>query len=226
MIATVNTSGTLADGRYYDAWGNVIGSGSATGEPKGRYCANLGHVQDDESGLIYMRARYYEPTTGRFVSEDSSRNGRNWFGYCDSNPVNNIDASGKISDDLRLAWQAIKDAIKPLLVGLGGLRLFQYVTLLVTIGYGDGLFAISQMLFGVGQSLERIGEVAASSSNAWARIGGAICGYAGAQACAAGIMLLYMSEYIIGLGAGIGEWSMQENPLWSSGAGGGNTLGQ
>ncbi len=41
------------------------------GDPKLRYCANLGHNQDDESGLIYMRARYYEPASGRFVSEDS-----------------------------------------------------------------------------------------------------------------------------------------------------------
>jgi hypothetical protein len=38
--------------RSYDVWGGVR-SGAATGGPKGRYCANLGHVQDDESGLIY-----------------------------------------------------------------------------------------------------------------------------------------------------------------------------
>lgn len=96
MIANVNTSGTLADGRYFDAWGNIIGSGSATGEPKGRYCANLGHVQDDESSLIYMRARYYEPGTGRFVSEDHSHQGWNLFSYCNGNPVDRVDPSGGI----------------------------------------------------------------------------------------------------------------------------------
>lgn len=97
MIATVNTSGTLADGRYYDAWGSVIGSGSATGDPKGRYCASIGHVQDDESGLIYMRARYYEPGTGRFVSEDSSRDGWNAYAYAGNCPSARSDPSGKAS---------------------------------------------------------------------------------------------------------------------------------
>lgn len=55
--------------RFMDAWGKVI-SGSSTGGSNQRYCANLAHVQDDESGMVYMRARYYEPETGRLISED------------------------------------------------------------------------------------------------------------------------------------------------------------
>lgn len=43
-------------------------SGSTTGGSNQRYCANLERVQDDESGLVYMRARYYEPESGRFIS--------------------------------------------------------------------------------------------------------------------------------------------------------------
>lgn len=62
-IATIAKAGSgsysLGTLRSYDAWGGVL-SGSTTGSPSGRYCANLGHVQDDETGLIYMRARYYE----------------------------------------------------------------------------------------------------------------------------------------------------------------------
>ena len=34
-----------------------------------------------------MRARYYEPATGRFVSEDPGRHGANWFQYCNGNPM-------------------------------------------------------------------------------------------------------------------------------------------
>jgi hypothetical protein len=52
-------------------------------------------VQDDESGLTYMRARYYEPWTGRFVSEDPSMDGYNWYRYCENDPVNRADANGK-----------------------------------------------------------------------------------------------------------------------------------
>ncbi len=99
MIATLGRSENspyfgVADLRSYDVWG-AVRSGSTTGDPKQRYCANLGHVQDDESGLIYMRARYYEPWTGRFISEDPANDGWNWFVYGGNNPVEYGDYSGR-----------------------------------------------------------------------------------------------------------------------------------
>jgi len=103
MVAALAKSGTngyaLSNQRSFDAWGNVR-IGSTAGNPTGRYCANIGHKQDDESGLVYMRARYYEPTSGRFVSEDPSMQGINWFSYCGCDPVNRIDQSGKFWDVL------------------------------------------------------------------------------------------------------------------------------
>ncbi|MCG9896187.1 MAG: RHS repeat-associated core domain-containing protein, partial [Fimbriimonadaceae bacterium] len=80
--------------RSYDVWG-AVRSGATTGGPSGRYVANLGHVQDDESGLIYMRARYYEPGTGRFVSEDPARDGFNWFVYASNSPTLMLDFNGR-----------------------------------------------------------------------------------------------------------------------------------
>ncbi|MFM9872985.1 MAG: RHS repeat-associated core domain-containing protein [Fimbriimonadaceae bacterium] len=99
MVATQtkNTGGTswsIGDERSNDVWGGVR-SGAATGGPKGRYVANLGHVQDDESGLIYMRARYYEPESGRFVSEDPAMDGGNWYAYARNMPTIFGDFSGK-----------------------------------------------------------------------------------------------------------------------------------
>ena len=70
-MATVARNGagfTTSNIRTYDVWGGVR-TGATTGGPKGRYVANLGHVQDDESGLIYMRARFYEPETGRVLRQ-------------------------------------------------------------------------------------------------------------------------------------------------------------
>lgn len=80
--------------RTYEAWG-TIRSSSSTGDPKNRYCARLGHQQDDESGLTYMRARYYESGSGRFISEDSDVQGCNWYVYANNNLIGNVDRDGK-----------------------------------------------------------------------------------------------------------------------------------
>jgi RHS repeat-associated protein len=81
---------TLSGFQWRGVWGEVQGS---LGAGRG-YCANLGHPED-ETGLVYMRARYYEPATGRFISEDPSRDGVNWYLYADGNPVNKVDYEGK-----------------------------------------------------------------------------------------------------------------------------------
>jgi RHS repeat-associated protein len=82
--------------RYYDAWGAAdYESGVQANDPSQKYCASLGHVQDDESDLIYMRARYYEPSTGRFISEDPARDGTNFYCYASNRPTVNLDSSGK-----------------------------------------------------------------------------------------------------------------------------------
>lgn len=116
MVATLQRSGTnsytFGDQRSYDAWGKIR-SGSGTGDPKGTYCANLGHKQDDESGLIYMRARYYEPAAGRYISEDRAGQGLNWFCYCGNNPVTRSDQSGGDYDVIELlqkAWTIFCDS--------------------------------------------------------------------------------------------------------------------
>ncbi|MCW5939366.1 MAG: RHS repeat-associated core domain-containing protein [Fimbriimonadaceae bacterium] len=81
---------TLGSQRKYDAWGQVR---SGSGPDQG-YCANLQHRRDAESGLVYMRARYYEPWTGRFISEDPAMDGPNWYVYCGNDPGNKTDPAG------------------------------------------------------------------------------------------------------------------------------------
>ena len=60
-----------------------------------------GHVNDPESGLVYMQARYYDPSTGRFLSVDpvGSAPGNvfnfNRYGYANNNPVVNVDPDGR-----------------------------------------------------------------------------------------------------------------------------------
>jgi RHS repeat-associated protein len=80
---------TLSAFQWRGVWGEVQGS---LGTGRG-YCANLGRPED-ETGLVYMRARYYEPATGRFISEDLARDGVNWYLYASGNPTNRMDPSG------------------------------------------------------------------------------------------------------------------------------------
>lgn len=127
MIATFErptSTPTLGNTRYFDAWGNP----SNTGGPKQRYCASLGHVQDDESGLNYMRARYYEPGTGRFVSEDRCRQGLNWSAYAGCDPINFSDSSGNAT-----GWDGLLQLMAMISGGMGFV-LFMSIGVLTSCG--------------------------------------------------------------------------------------------
>ncbi len=94
VIAEVDPSGNVTSSRKYDAYGLVRGGVSPGGTSKQKFVGSLGHTSDDESGLIYMRARYLDPTSGRFANEDAAKDGPNWFVYTGNNLVNKVDASG------------------------------------------------------------------------------------------------------------------------------------
>lgn len=82
----------------YDAFGNRwVGD---TPDPFG-YC---GEYLDSESGLIYLRNRYYDSNTGRFINEDPVKDGLNWYVYCGNNPVMMIDPSGLFDYNTRLSY--------------------------------------------------------------------------------------------------------------------------
>jgi RHS repeat-associated protein len=53
---------------------------------------------DSETSLCYYRARYYDPSPGRFISEDPIRfkGGINFYEYTLSNPVNLSDPTGLV----------------------------------------------------------------------------------------------------------------------------------
>ena len=58
-----------------------------------RYC---GEYFDEETGFVYLRARYYSPDTGRFVSENPIKDGNNWYVYCGNNPLCFLDSTGMV----------------------------------------------------------------------------------------------------------------------------------
>ena len=75
-----------------------------------------GEQYDSETGNIYLRSRYYSPTQGRFLTQDSfagmqsQPNTLNLYTYCGNDPVNNIDPSGHLY--VGAAWEAYVQANK------------------------------------------------------------------------------------------------------------------
>ena len=94
VVDEVDPSGNLTDTRGFDVYG-AVRSNSGTATSRHGFSGSLGHTGENETGLIYMRARYMDPVVGRFVSEDPERSGKNWFEYASSNPVTSVDRSGK-----------------------------------------------------------------------------------------------------------------------------------
>ncbi|MCG2678925.1 MAG: hypothetical protein L6455_02995, partial [Kiritimatiellae bacterium] len=102
--AIVDSSGTIVESYQYDAWGNTSvfdGSGnplqsSAIGN---RYCWQ-GREISWKTGLYYFRARWYEPVTGRWLSNDpiGISGGLNQYVFVDNNPVNFRDPVGLCGD--------------------------------------------------------------------------------------------------------------------------------
>ena len=84
---------TVAASRVYDAFGNTVSSSGAWSGPFG-YAGEFGY-QEDGSGLKLLGHRYYDSTTGRFLSQDPISDGRNWYVYGDSNPISRTDPSGE-----------------------------------------------------------------------------------------------------------------------------------
>ncbi|TPG69642.1 RHS repeat-associated core domain-containing protein [Brevibacillus laterosporus] len=73
-----------------------------------------GELYDEESGLIYLRARYYDPNGGRFITEDRYKGqvdnqlSLNRYTYVHNNPISNVDPTGNC------VWDAcISEAAAP-----------------------------------------------------------------------------------------------------------------
>jgi RHS repeat-associated protein len=97
VLGEVDVNGNVSATKKHDVYGlprQVTGTPTA----KHGFVGSLGHTSEDETGMVYMRARYYDPSIGRFASEDAAHDGVNWFIYCNNDPVNQVDASGKASD--------------------------------------------------------------------------------------------------------------------------------
>jgi RHS repeat-associated protein len=92
-VALTGTSGSIQTQYTYTPFGNASSSGTASSNPyqfTGR--------ENDGIGLDYYRARYYSPTTQRFISQDPldfSGGDFNLYGYVSENPTSLTDPTGE-----------------------------------------------------------------------------------------------------------------------------------
>ena len=79
--------------RQYDAFGNVHSPSGTFVGPFG-FAGNWGYQSDADSGLQLLGHRYYDPSTGRFLTRDPIKDGRNWYAYVENNPLRGVDPEG------------------------------------------------------------------------------------------------------------------------------------
>jgi RHS repeat-associated protein len=102
VTSLTNTAGAAAQTYTFDSFGNQTASS--------RSLTNLFQYAsrefDSETTLYFMRARYFDPATGRFLSEDPVRfdgDGPNFYAYVGNSPIGKFDPTGLATCDYFIA---------------------------------------------------------------------------------------------------------------------------
>lgn len=91
-VAMTDAGQNISHKYQYDAFGAVLNKVEANANPF-QYVGKYGVMYEGDT-LSYMRARWYDASIGRFLSEDPVW-GTNLYGYTDNQPVNFIDPNGR-----------------------------------------------------------------------------------------------------------------------------------
>ena len=101
IVAILDESGNAVVSYGYDAWGAPLWCTGELAETLGKVqpFRYRGYVFDEETGLYYLRSRYYNPQWGRFANADALIGAgkllsHNLFAYCSNCSVCYTDASG------------------------------------------------------------------------------------------------------------------------------------
>ena len=96
VVQLTDESGAVIKTYEYDSFGNEVNPDRKDENPF-RYC---GEYYDKETEEIYLRARYYQPNVGRFLTRDSYTGesdeplSLHLYTYCENDGINSVDPSG------------------------------------------------------------------------------------------------------------------------------------
>jgi RHS repeat-associated protein len=88
-----DASQSATDTLAFDAFGMTTARTGSTPTPFG-FVGEGQYQTDADTGLMLLGHRYYDASTGRFLSADPAQAGTNWYDYCDNNPLDRADPSG------------------------------------------------------------------------------------------------------------------------------------
>ena len=95
---------------------NLYGASKTSTDTTGNPFAYSGEARDD-TGLDYLRARYYDSQGGTFLTEDSYPGeatdplSQNRYSYVQNNPVNYTDPSGHFWNSIKKGWNYVKSGL-------------------------------------------------------------------------------------------------------------------
>jgi len=95
--AIIQPDGDMVKGYEYDEFGNLESNGSSGFLNEVTF---TGSMSDKSTGLQYMNSRYYNPTTGRLLSQDTYSGNpydpwtQHLYSYCGNNPTSMTDPTG------------------------------------------------------------------------------------------------------------------------------------
>ena len=159
IIAVYNSNGTKIGTYVYDAWGQILYENVLAGTNLDvqifteynpfRY---RGYYYDVDTGWYYLQSRYYNPEWGRFISIDkidvlvstpNQLTDKNFYAYCDNDPINRIDNGGEFWEEignwLSNAVDSVGDWINEQTQDIVNLVETFEESIVVDAGIGDGV---------------------------------------------------------------------------------------
>ena len=103
----------------YTPWGEVASYDNFGNNAEVAWLYFTGKKTDDEVGLVYFGARFYNPKLGRFITADTivqspyNPQTLNRYTYCNNNPVNLVDPTGH-----KWKWKSVVAAVVGAVVGV------------------------------------------------------------------------------------------------------------